>query len=82
MSLREIKRELAIDQANIMIGRVISVSQGIAMVRLADGRVVRAGGGNSYGAGDRVQLQTDGSSYTVSGRAPLAATDGEIIVHV
>ena len=82
MSLTDIKRQLAIDQANILTGRVISVSQGVASVRLADGKVVRAGGGSSYNIGDRVQLQTDGSSYIVSGVAPLAATDGEIIVHV
>jgi len=80
MSLRDIKRELAIDQTNILTGRVVAVSQGVARVRLADGREVR--GGSSYGTGARVQLQTDGTSYTVSGSAPLAATDGEIIVHV
>ena len=82
MSLRDIKRELAIDQTNILTGRVVAVSQGVARVRLADDREVRAGGGSSYGTGARVQLQTDGTSYTVSGSAPLAATDGEIIVHV
>jgi hypothetical protein len=82
MSLRELKRELKIDQANILTGQVVSVSQGVAMVRLADGQIIRAGGGSDYAAGDRVQVQTDGSSYTVSGSAPLAATDGEIIVRV
>lgn len=82
MSLRELKRALNVDQANIINGQVVSVSQGVARVRLPDGKVVRAGSASDYTTGDRVQVQTDGSSYTVSGSSPLAATDGEIIVRV
>jgi hypothetical protein len=82
MILTELKRGLTIDHANLVIGRVESVSQSIARVRLSDGRVVQASGGSDYQAGDQVQVQTDGRSYAVSGSAPLAATDGEIIVQV
>jgi len=82
MSLNDIKRALSVDQTNILVGRVLSVTQGVARVRLADGRVVRAGSGSGYQSGATVQLHTDGSSYSVAGSAPLSESEGEIIVHV
>ena len=82
MSLKEIKRQLAIDQENIRSGRVVSINQDITRVRLRTGVIVQAQGGLDFQAGDQVLLHTDGRSWSIAGSAPLASLDGEIIKHV
>ena len=81
MGLVDLKQNLAIDQANIVAGQVIAAGDSTVKVRTHDGKEITAGG-TGYQVGAIVQLTTDGRSYTVSGAAPLAALDGEIVVVV
>lgn len=80
--VKSLKSELLVDQKNIRAGTVVSVAAGVAKVRLSSGAVIRADGGDDYSTGDKVMIQGDGQAWSISGTAPLANLDGEIIKHV
>lgn len=81
MSLRKLKKRLAIDQRNLLIGTVVSINQGTVRVRTASGEI-RTAEGSGYALGQRVQIQTDGTTATVTSAARLVDLGGEVIYEV
>lgn len=80
MSLRNLKKRLAIDQRNIIIGTIVEVRTSTVRVRTATGEIRTASGSGKIG--DRVQIQTDGQTATVSGEAQLVPLAGEVTYEV
>lgn len=81
MSLRDLKKRLAIDQRNLLIGTVIDTSKSTVRVRTSTGEI-RIAQGTGYTAGQRVQIQTNGTTTTVTGTAPLAELGGVVVYSV
>ncbi len=82
MILSEIKKQLALDQGNIFTGQVIGVGTTTVKVKTKEGKEINVSTDGGYSLGDLVQVHTDGTTHSIAGKAPIAAVDGEIIVHV
>ena len=82
MSLRGIKKRLNVDQRSIMGGTVVSVGIKTSVIRLASGQQRRClyPADSIPAVGQAVRVETDGSSYSVSGASALTELAGELIV--
>lgn len=82
MSLRGIKKRLNIEQRSIHGGTVVTVGKQTAVVRLANGQQRRCiyPEASAPTVGQAVRVETDGSSYSISGDGVLAELAGELIV--
>ena len=75
MSLKSLKKKLALDQVNILTATVISDGDDTVRIRTRSGKKVEAikAAGTAYNQGDQVEIKTDGSTWTVTGRPPSEA---------
>jgi len=74
MSLREVKKILNIDQQNIIVCEVVKDFDTYTNVRTPKGKTVRAGKsvGISFTTSSKVEVRTDGRTYTVIGGSTYA----------
>ncbi len=80
-ALTKLKQQLNIDQRNRLQVEVLTVAGNTCTVRMPDGGVKTAGlGADILTPGDIVTVTTDGNTYSIEGRAPVAGLDGERIV--
>jgi len=84
MSLRKLKKRLAIDQRNLIVAAVVQDLTDTVRVRTATGEIRTAAKvrGTNYQPGQRVQIATDGSTTSVTGTPSLAELGGEVIYNV
>jgi hypothetical protein len=85
MSLKKLRQRLTVDQRNILTGTVISDGTNTVRIRTSKGEILdalKSSNADTYVAGTRLELRTDGRSLQVTGEAPLSDLDGEIIYTV
>ncbi|APG24112.1 hypothetical protein [Syntrophotalea acetylenica] len=84
MSLKKLRKRLAIDQRNILIGTVLRDGTHTVRIRTSKGEIRDAlkPAATTYNTGARLELRTDGRSLQVTGEAPLADLDGEVVYQV
>ncbi|WP_020675570.1 hypothetical protein [Geopsychrobacter electrodiphilus] len=80
-TLTKIKKSLNIDQRNLLVATVISDHGATLSLRSTRGEALIAGNpGGSYRVGDRVEVSTNGTTYTVTGLALVVELAGEKVV--
>lgn len=79
MSLRDIKKQLNIDQRNLLVCVVISDRDEYVLARLPDGSTRRCAKviGSFYPVGSMIEVRTDGKVYTVNGATNYTANAAE-----
>jgi len=85
MSLKKLRQRLTVDQRNILTGTVISNGTNTVRIRTSKGEILdalKSSSADTYVAGTRLELRTDGRSHKVTGESPLSELDGEIIYTV